>query len=302
MDGMGSVDRKMHFTYSSNPDRTTLCQGDILEKTEELTAVLRDVHPYFLNAQYKYFIILTQSCDLVRRDGKSCKSPYITLAAVRSPDSFLSNHFLNNHFATDVNGFLLMESKEKNRAYQFVERLFNNTEPDYFFLFREDMLDFPESMVASLKVSIALKSDLHYDSCLAAKKIELAPEFQAKLGWLVGNIYSRVGTIDWESIMTNAERKHMLESELESRVIIGEREQIKTLKKQLLEKEPELHSREDALALIAKIPIKSRYDQVIEIIEEIINTASKKIPTTEKEILIAKIKSREKLAAILSKP
>ena len=48
MDGMGSVDRKMHFTYSSNPDRTTLCQGDILEKTEELTAVLRDVHPYFL--------------------------------------------------------------------------------------------------------------------------------------------------------------------------------------------------------------------------------------------------------------
>ncbi len=302
MDGIGETDHKIHFTYVKKPDFSSLCQGDILEKTADLSAVLHAVHPYFINEQYKYFIVLTQSCDLVRRSGKLCKSPYITLAAVRSLDSFLSNYFTNNRFAVNVNDFLLMESKDKNRAYQFIERLYNNTEPDYFFLFREEMLDFPESMVASLKVSIALKSDLHYDCCLSAKKIELAPEFQAKLGWLVGNIYSRVGTVDWESIMTNAERKRMLDSELESRVIIGEKEQIRSLKKQLEEKASELHTREDALEFMKSVPIKSRYDQVIEIIEDTIRTSSKKIPQEEKDTLIRSIKNREKLATLLSKP
>lgn len=196
MDDIATTDRKIHFTYSQTPDKESLCQGDILDKTEELMAVLGDVHPYFLKDQYRYFIVLTQSCDLVRRDGKTCKSPYITLAAIRSLDDFLANYFIRNHLANDVNGFLLMESKWRVKASQFIERLFNNTESDYFFLAKEELLDFPDSMVASLKVSIALKSELHYNCCLAAKRIELTPEFQAKLGWLVGNIYSRVGTID----------------------------------------------------------------------------------------------------------
>ena len=302
MDRSGEVNHKIHFTYTNNPDMASLCQGDILEKTSSLLEVLGDVHPYFLNPQYRYFIVLTQSCDLVRRNGKQCKSPYITLSAVRSLDAFLKYYFINNRLASEVNGLLLMDSKNKTRAYQFIERLFNNTEADYFFLAKEEMLNFPESMVASLKVSIALKSDKHYDCCLAAKRIELAPEFQAKLGWLVGNIYSRVGTPDWESIMSEAERKQMLFTELESRFIIGEKEQIDKLKKALSAKAPELHSRNDALEYIASIPVQSRYDQVIGILEEIINTSSSKIPKEEKARIISTIKSRQKLATILNKP
>lgn len=301
MDRSGEVNHRIHFTYTNNPDMASLCQGDILEKTSSLMEVLEEVHPYFLNPQYRYFIVLTQSCDLVRRTGKHCKSPYITLAAVRSLDDFLRYYFINNRFASEVNDLLLMDSKNKTRAYQFIERLFNNTEPDYFFLAKEEMLSFPESMVASLKVSIALKSDKHYDCCLDAKKIELAPEFQAKLGWLVGNIYSRVGTPDWESIMSEAERKQMLSTELESRFIIGEKEQIDKLKKALTAKATELHSRDDALEYIASIPVQSRYDQVIGILEEIINTSSSKIPKEEKARIIATIKSRQKLATILNK-
>ena len=82
---MGS---QVHFTYKCNPDMSSLCQGDILKITEEIKTVLTEVHPYFLNDQYKYFMVLTQSCDLVRRNGSKCKTPYITLAAVRNFSDF----------------------------------------------------------------------------------------------------------------------------------------------------------------------------------------------------------------------
>ena len=84
-----SIDKSIHFTYKSNPDMQSLCQGDILNPTEELMEVLKTVHPYFLNKQYKYFMVLSQSCDLVRRNGKKCKTPYITLAAVKDYTEFL---------------------------------------------------------------------------------------------------------------------------------------------------------------------------------------------------------------------
>lgn len=202
-----SVDQDIHFTYKEKPDMESLCQGDVLEKTDALNELLGTVHPYFQNDDYQYFMILTQSCDLVRRDGKKCKTPYITLAAVRSYTDFLEKTLVANGMAELYNGFLLVDQKGKTRVSQLVERIYNNTEPDYFFLYKEDVLGFPKSMVAYLKVSIALKSELHYQTCLDAKRLELSDEFKAKLGWLVGNMYSRVGTTDWESKMTDKARK-----------------------------------------------------------------------------------------------
>ena len=230
-----SIDRNIHFTYKPEPDMETLCQGDVLEITEELSMVLKNVHPYFLNGQYKFFMVLSQSCNLVRRNGKSCKTPYITLAAVRSYSDFLEKMLLKGKYAEKVDELLLMDEKNRDRAYQLVERVYNNTEPEYFFLYKEEALEFPESMVAYLKVSIALKSNEHYDKCLKAKKIELTDEFKAKLGWLVGNMYSRVGTADWGGVMSDQSRKDMLNNDLNSTCIIGNKEQLKMLKKEFLE-------------------------------------------------------------------
>ena len=72
------VDQEIHFTYKAHADMTSLCQGDVLLKTDALSRILESVHPYFLNDEYKYFMVLSQSCDLVRRNGKNCKTPYIT--------------------------------------------------------------------------------------------------------------------------------------------------------------------------------------------------------------------------------
>ena len=61
----------VHFTYKAEPDKNALCQGDILEVTDELSQVLKEVHPYFLNEQYKYFMVLSQ-CKNGRRFFPCC--------------------------------------------------------------------------------------------------------------------------------------------------------------------------------------------------------------------------------------
>ncbi len=295
-----SIDRNIHFTYKPEPDMETLCQGDVLEITEELSMVLKNVHPYFLNGQYKFFMVLSQSCDLVRRNGKSCKTPYITLAAVRNYSDFLEKMFLKGRYAEKVDELLLMDEKNKDRAYQLVERVYNNTEPEYFFLYKEDALEFPESMVAYLKVSIALKSNEHYDKCLNAKKIELTDEFKAKLGWLVGNMYSRVGTADWGGVMSDQSRKEMLNNDLNSMCIIGNKEQLKMLKREFLEKKEFSFNHEEAVEFISNIALKTKYDKVMDIIEDVIQTSGKKIPVDEKEKLLKSIRSRSVLKTLIT--
>ena len=292
------AEEHIHFTYKDHPDMCSLCQGDLLAVTDDLRRTLKEVHPYFLNTQYRYFMVLTQSCDLVRRGGRKCKTAYITLAAVRSFDDFFERRLIADGYAERINDYLLMNSRQKERAYQLLERLYNNTEPDYFFLYKEDALGFPESMVASLKVSIALKSELHYDQCLAAKALELNDEFKAKLGWLVGNIYSRVGTTDWESIMTPSQRHEMLAEELRTHCVIGSSEQISVLKRELASNADKLQSQEAAATFISNLHIDSKYEKMIHILEEIVNTSSKNIPTEEKERLIRAIKSRTTLKAL----
>ena len=55
-----------------------------------------------------------------------------------------------------------------------------------------------DNYVAYLRLSIALKAEKHYDSCVKSKRVELKEEFKAKLGSHLGQMYSRVGTRDWD--------------------------------------------------------------------------------------------------------
>jgi hypothetical protein len=92
--------------------------------------------------------------------------------------------------------------KSKTKILEFLRRLLNNNEPGYFYL---DAVDTPLSSdsVAFLNLSIAVKSDLHLGTCVSAKILQLTDTFQAKLGWLVGQMFSRVGTPDWEPAELN---------------------------------------------------------------------------------------------------
>lgn len=80
---------------------------------------------------------------------------------------------------------------------QFIERLLNNNEDAYFYLHREPSRGFSEDQCAFLHLSIALKTQRHYDMLLNAKCLQLKEAFQHKLGATVGRLYSRIATEDW---------------------------------------------------------------------------------------------------------
>ena len=200
----------MHLTYAEEIDQKELMQGDVLMRTPALDALLKEVHPHFYNDKRNiYFIVLTQSCDLVIRDADGCKSPYIVIAPVRSLD-LVVERFINQFKSTEVRaGLPVLNMKANNKLREFLDRLFNNNETSFFYLHSEGA-SFPQGVVAYLNLSIAIRSNLHFQTCLDAKVLQLTDTFQAKLGWLVGQLYSRVGTKDWDRNEVNKKIKSML--------------------------------------------------------------------------------------------
>lgn len=258
----------MHFTYAANPDFKSVTQGDILRRTPAIDDLLREVHPHFFqNGKNLFFMVLTQSCDLVRRNNGDCKSPYITISPVRLIDDVL-NRQIQALKSSDLNTELpILTDKAKSKLSEFLQRLYNNNEPGYFFLEAEGT-DLPGDCCAYLNLSIAIKAREHYDKCLEAKSLELDASFQAKLGWLVGQIFARVGTADWPQ----ASLKTKVSTALKDVAIWVPDAKLKTLIEQAL---PTLEQHPDAPLSISEVAtilrgIPDRKKQVMERAAEII--------------------------------
>jgi hypothetical protein len=185
----------MHFTYKAAVAELDLQQGDVLQRTFDLTRVIQEIHPYYINEDYRHFAVLTQSCDLVtNRPGSPVK--YIALGAVRPLADVIEREvskYQTNYVLRRAN---VAPESSRDRLRQFLERLLNNNEPEYLYLHEDAAVGLAKPSCIFLRLSIALHS-LHYDVCKGARIVSLDQTFQAKLGWLVGNLYSRVGTDDW---------------------------------------------------------------------------------------------------------
>lgn len=184
-----------HFTYQA-PVRTRLCQGDILQRTDALVAHLQQFHPYYGNhSDYKYFLVLTQSCDLVCRGDKPPDAPYITLAAVRPVEEVLRREAAKSQkpWQRQAN---VIGAKLKDKLMMFLQGLLDNNREGFFYLHSDVGLGIHQNCCAFLQLSVALKIE-HFDMCLTAKIAELTEPFQAKLGYLIGHMYNRVGTTEW---------------------------------------------------------------------------------------------------------
>ena len=78
-----------HWTYSKVEEEDDLYQGDIIARSERLLDLFRRVHRHFCDEKYLGFLITTQTCDLVRRGLKACKTKHINLAVIRSIDDLV---------------------------------------------------------------------------------------------------------------------------------------------------------------------------------------------------------------------
>jgi hypothetical protein len=211
----------MHFTYES-PTKDYLQQGDLIRRTDAVDSLLKEIHPHYHQSKnYQFFIILTQTCDLVKRVGQPCKSRYITIAAVRPLQLALSRE-IQKYQKSPIEqrlGFCSADSKYK--VIQFMERLLNNNATDFFYLHREPSAQLTEDHCAFLHLSVAIKSELHYQTLVAARALSLTQSFQHKLGYLVGTLYSRIGTDDWSpDHCTLKEFKNLVTGPLEDQATV----------------------------------------------------------------------------------
>ncbi len=186
-----------HWTYEDFKTTDDLRQGDILRPNADLLKIFNDVHPHFVNSKYLGFIVTSQSCDLATRENNACSAHHINIAAVRS----LSQVFLGlleSECSPIYEG--VYNERDKNKVFNLVNRIFNQNEQKIglFYLFPDASVEFGEDAVAFLRVSVAVKRE-HYKELQAARCGRLQGEFANKLGWLVGNLYSRIGTKDWPS-------------------------------------------------------------------------------------------------------
>lgn len=212
------------FVPDAKVERDQLSQGDLLIRSQGLAAVLAQAHQYYATAEtYTHFVVLTQSCDLVRRGSKPPKAPYITIAAVRPLQLVLDRHFSKLAFFMGGNDSLGMyDIAKRELASQLLERLLNNEEKNFFFFKAGSHPSIAEDLCAFLPLSVALKSD-HYAALVEAKVAQLDPLFAAKLGWLVGNQYSRVATPDLEETGQGEAKAEFLTRKLGQNWISGTR-------------------------------------------------------------------------------
>lgn len=113
----------------------------------------------------------------------------------------------------------------KSRFRMFLERLFNNNESGLFYLHRDTKNGLSEDCCALLALSIAVKADIHYQTLRKAVILGLRDNFRAKLGWLVGHMYSRVGTEDWPK----SELNELINETVESSSVWIEKKKLKAL-------------------------------------------------------------------------
>lgn len=185
----------LHWTYRECLKDSALEQGDIIARTRDIESILENYHSYFLDSKYTSFLVVTQSCDLFQRKSKNCKAEYITLAAVRELTSVLPS-LLRKVAPTEIEG--IFDASRQHLVQQLLARIINQNEQQHglFYLHPDGNLRIAVHSVAMLRVTIAVQR-IHYAALKAARCGRLEPEFQGKLGWLCGNLFSRVATTDW---------------------------------------------------------------------------------------------------------
>jgi hypothetical protein len=218
----------LHYTYTDQP-ATDLQQGDALKRTPELEALLRQSSPPLAEDQNnRYFIVLTQSCDLERRNGKPCKARVINVAAARPLGSIVREFIAERKILRSgfENHPAIRVAMNKKTVKQFLERLFNNNEEGSFYLHREPAKGFPEDYVAVLPLSAIVPSEA-YEELLAARVLSLDGTFRDKLGWLLGKMFGQVGTRDWGA----AELAELVSLALgDAAIWLDDRDQLRRLK------------------------------------------------------------------------
>lgn len=273
-----------HFTYADDPNLNELQQGDVLKRTPQLESLIKQVHPHYTSCEYTHFQVITQSCDLVLYNGK-CKTRYITIAATRSLETVIRREldkFSLRGLAVNVDGEVFCSEAAKNELKDFLRKIINNQSKDFFYLNAAPLRGLESDSCTFLHLSIAIKAELHYEACLKSKILQLEDNFQSRLGWMVGNLYSRVGTKDFvpSAMSTEKEFSKHVDSKLTDHLTWVKPADFSVYKKNAMNEGVSVGDIKQKIEEEKFFRIKSGVDEIISILKRDIQID----PNTEKNI------------------
>jgi hypothetical protein len=135
----------------------------------------------------------------------------------------------------------------------------------------DNLLELHEPCCAFLRLSIAIRSE-HYEKCLKAKFLELTEEFRAKLGWAVGNLFSRIGTRDWvPTVMQEPDFENFIEEILDRKFVWFEPEIVNATAKYFSEKKisPESLSQDKIIEIAKSIRLPTKEENKQRVLKSI---------------------------------
>lgn len=185
------------YVYQRKTSKASLLQGDILKVDGQFRAYFEEFYPkiiYKENDKEKYVMVLTQSCDLVKTEKRNPKLSHINVCLVKSLRYVVQKLAIDEIKPAVIAGKTIVQRDVLDQLKDKLSKLLNNSgQKTYFFLPKRS--SFAEDMVAVLPLSFSFRI-AHYDLLLQNKILELKPEFRAKVGNIVGQLYGRVGTTD----------------------------------------------------------------------------------------------------------
>lgn len=165
-------------------------------KARDKKLKFRQIYPEVNIDSVDYGIILSQSCDLVRRGEKSLpKTPYITIALLEPIEKFIEQKFLKTieklvqEYSLQYENYRIINKEELvNKISEKYSKLFDNRETFYFFI----PIELDQMFYVNLVKTLPFKA-MHYETFAKNAKYELNTAFANKLGDMLSYIYGRVG-------------------------------------------------------------------------------------------------------------
>ena len=242
-----------HFTYTL-PDGD-LQQGDIISRASlsrdtaaELSCVPED---------FRILVVLTQSCDLVRPRSKA---EFIALAPAIPLSDIVEARIAEYQKSEVSKRGNVCGSNHKSKIHEFLLKLLNNNDPQYFYLHEEHSFGLLEPMCVLLRCSKSVSTEMCYSSCCESRILTLNEEFRAKLGWLVGSIYSRVATKDWPK----TEAKKRIEAHLADVCRWEDPKRLEMAEQVLKDGRPLPESESELFDFIAGLEIRTRQEVILD--------------------------------------
>lgn len=176
------------YENPKNIKRELLYQGDIIHLKDDLKTNF--LSNFNLGFDPEYLMIVSQTCDLVRRSNRPPKIRHVNVALVRPFKNFLK-YAVQELNVTEIENTKVINDSSLNVLKTKLFDLINNcNSKSHFFLPRKS--PFKEHMIVVFNTTYPLRFEEQYELLLKNRVLSLKNEYKAKIGDVYATLFDRI--------------------------------------------------------------------------------------------------------------